>query len=180
MVRLTIDDILALGPCEGYDRERVKRLFGRCRYATPERVAACESISVDDRLWLLVRMMPGDRERRLFACDCASRALRRERRAGREPDERSWAVVRVARGYARGKATDDELRAAWAAARAAAGEAAWAAARAAAWEAAGEAAREAARAAAWEEAREAARAAWQAAGEAEAKWQLRRAVRYCG
>ena len=52
---------------------------------------------------------------RLFAADCAERALLRERTAGREPDSRSWAAVEVARRYARGEATRDDLAAAWAA-----------------------------------------------------------------
>jgi hypothetical protein len=38
-----------------------------------------------------------ERTARLFACDCAERALLREREAGREPDERAWQAVRVAR-----------------------------------------------------------------------------------
>ena len=56
---------------------------------------------------------------RRFACDCAERALEREREHDREPDERSWNAVRVARRYAFGKATKAELDAAWDAARAA-------------------------------------------------------------
>jgi hypothetical protein len=58
---------------------------------------------------------------RLFAADCAERALLREQAAGREPDPRSWAAAAVARRYARGEATDEELDAAW--------DAAWAAER---------------------------------------------------
>jgi len=69
---------------------------------------------------------------RIFACDCADEALHRERKAGREPDARSWEAVRVARRHAIGKASNEELdaarAAAWAAARAAARAAAWAAA----------------------------------------------------
>jgi hypothetical protein len=65
-------------------------------------------------------------------------------------DERSRQALVVARRYADGEATDEELAAAEAAAWAAAGAAAWAAARAAAWDAAG--------AAAWAAARDAARA----------------------
>ena len=60
-----------------------------------------------------------EKNARLFACDCAHRALMRERRAGREPDERSWNAVRVARAFARGKASEQERAAAWAAAWAA-------------------------------------------------------------
>ncbi|HEU4752229.1 MAG TPA: hypothetical protein VFU47_03900, partial [Armatimonadota bacterium] len=64
------------------------------------------------------------RELRLFACDCAERALTQEREAGREPDPRSWAAIEVARRYAAGEATVPQLTAAGAAAWAAAGDAA--------------------------------------------------------
>ena len=93
-----------------------------------------------------------------FACWCAETALRRERKAGREPDKRSWNAVRVKRRWLRGDATDDELESA----RATAWVAAWAsvaaarAAGAASWESAVESARVSARVAAgeaWEEAR---------------------------
>ena len=92
---------------------------------------------------------------RRFAADCAARALRRERAAGRPPDPRSWGAVRVARRHAAGRAADAEM----AAAGGAAGAAAWAvadaghadrdAAWAAAWAAAGNAARDAERT--WQE-----------------------------
>lgn len=55
-----------------------------------------------DALWAL-RVVPEeqteerDRISRLFASDCAERALLRERGAGREPDPRSWRAVAVAR-----------------------------------------------------------------------------------
>jgi len=114
--------------------------------------------------WLLDQRglsMP-DREARLFACDCAERALANIA----EPDPRSVAAVEVARRYADGKAGKAELAdaadAAWAAARAA-----WAAAAALAAGAAWAAARTA-----WAAARTAARAA-------EDAWQAERARHYC-
>ena len=56
----------------------------------------------------LVRRTPwNDSTSGLFAADCAERALRRERRAGREPDPRAWEAVRVARAFARGEATGE-------------------------------------------------------------------------
>ena len=55
---------------------------------------------------------------RLFAADCAERALIRERAAGREPDARSWAAIDAARAYARGEIDDAARAAAWAAERA--------------------------------------------------------------
>jgi hypothetical protein len=80
------------------------------------------------------------KELRLFACDCASRALTAERKAGREPDEHSWRAIIVSRRYANGEATLKELSAARSAARSAAESAAGSAAESAAWSAAGSAA----------------------------------------
>jgi hypothetical protein len=129
---------------------------------------------------------------RLFAADCAERALKRERKAGREPDERSWEAVRVARLYVRGEvddaasaaASDAASDAAWAAARNAS-DAAWAAASAAASDAASDAAwaaarnaRAVARAAARAVAMDAASDAARDATAAEHKWQTRRLFEY--
>jgi hypothetical protein len=124
-----------------------------------------------------------DRVARLFAADCAERALRRERRCGREPDSRSWAAVRAARTFANGTISDEDLAAsraaAWEAASAAAWEAAWEASSAAAWEAAWAASWAAAWEAARAAAREAARAAsWAAAWAAETRWQAKRLGEY--
>ena len=91
---------------------------------------------------------------RLWACWCTRRTLQRERDAGREPDPRSWVAVDVAERYAHGKATDDELSAAYSAA----------------WDAAYSAARDAAEYAAWN-------AAYSAAYSA-AKYTARDAAKY--
>ena len=125
------------------------------------------------RARLLKRLNWDDRVARLFACDCAERVL------GDGADPRSTDAVRVARLFANGDTTADELTAARAAAgaaaraaaRAAAGAAARAAAGAAAWDAAGAAARAAARAASWD-------ASWAAAGAAEREWQAGRLAWY--
>jgi len=113
----------------------------------------------------LLRLLDWSESRaRLFACDCAERALDL---FGGEVDPRSREAIEVARRFARGEATLEELRAA----RDAAGDAAWAAAR--------NAARDAARDAAWAAARN---AAWDAAGDAagavERKWQTARLLDY--
>jgi len=111
----------------------------------------------------LLKAVNVERELRLWGCDCAERALLRERERGHEPDPRSWAAIAVARRYADGEASKVELAAAGAAARAAARDAARDAAWAAAW------------AAAWHAARDAARAAARAAaGAAEIEWQRQR------
>ena len=99
-----------------------------------------------------------DRTARLFAADCAERVLPIYER--QQPvDERPRRAIEVARRFANGDATRDELNAAGDAAWAAARDAARAAARAAAWDAAWAAARDAARDAAWD---------------AERQWQARR------
>jgi hypothetical protein len=118
----------------------------------------------EDRLWVILReaIIPA-KELRLLACKWAREALA----LVPNPDPRSVAAIEVAERFARGKATQSELAAAWAAARAAARAAAWAAASAAAsdaaWAAASDAAWAAASAAAWAAARA---AAWAAASAA--------------
>lgn len=163
----TLDDVMALGPCHA--RSWVERRFatlGRDTATALDVLTLCIAgqVTPNDCFWLVLReeWVPS-RLLRLFACDCAERALTREREAGREPDPRSWQAVEVARQHADGQTTDAELAAARAAARAAAGAAgaaAWAAAGAAAgdaWDAAGDAA--------WD-------AAGAAAGDAERLWQI--------
>ena len=102
-----------------------------------------DSNGLDDALWCLRAVDGCQREMRLYAVDCA-RSVQHLM-----TDSRSIAALDVAERHADGVATDAELEAARAAARAAAWDAAWAAARAAAWAAA----RAAARAAAWDAAR---------------------------
>ena len=125
----TLTQILALPRCGGYPDSRVRELFGARNRVTVHTIAAAP-IPAEDRLWVLIRLMD-ERTQRLFACDCADRALARIA----SPDPRSIEAVRVARLYADGKATAEELDAA----RDAAWAAAWAAARAAAGDAAGDA-----------------------------------------
>jgi hypothetical protein len=184
----TLDEIMALGPC--MEREEVAEFFGTRKRLNLDDLVAIPfpKLSYANKLWVLLHeeFIP-EKELHLLACRYAERALRREREAGREPDARSWEVLRVKRRWVAGRATDEELEAAeaeaaWAARTAAAEawaawreEAAWAAARAAAW-----AAWRAAAWAAWraEAARAAARAAaWAAWREEESKWQYHAALR---
>jgi len=127
-----------------------------------------ETIELDDKVVAsdarLVRKIKAWNEKaaRLFACDCAEHVLKYARKQDRATLENT---IAVARRFANGKATKDELAdardAAWAAARAAARDAAWASARAAA------------RDAAW-----AALAAARDALAAERKWQTDRLMVY--
>jgi hypothetical protein len=78
-----------------------------------------DAVRHDDSKWAvsgarLVRRIEkwNDRNLRNFACDCAERALMRERWAGREPAPASREAVRVARRYADGLANNLDLAAA--------------------------------------------------------------------
>lgn len=116
---------------------------------------AWEVLKPEWLIWVATREgVLDDRTLRLFAVWCARRVQHLM------TDPRSVTALDVAERFANGAATEDELRAAYAAARdaaaGAAADAAWDAAGAAAWDAARDAARDAAaRAAA-----RAARAAW--------------------
>ena len=164
--RITAKRIRSWYSCWG-EGDEIENLFRKykVRSATPLQIALCKDVSVEDRLWLLLRseIIP-ECELRLFACWCASMALRAERAAGREPDRRSWEAIRVTRQYARGLTTAKELSAA----RSAAEDAAWSAAESAedaAWSAV-ESAAESAEDAAWSAAESAEDAARSAAEDA--------------
>ena len=127
---------------------------------------------------LIRRLNWDDRIARVFAADCAERVLPIFER-DRPTDKRPRMSVEVARRFAAGQATPEELAAARDGAWAAAWDGAWAAAWAAARDAAWAAARAAARAAAWD-ARTAAWAAGAAAGDAELKWQTELLIKILG
>lgn len=169
---VTVEQVMEWGPCGEYTEERVRKLFKGRRRVTALDVLPMW-IPLDDRFWVVLREdMIDARTLRLFACDCAERALQRERKHGREPDRRSWDAVAVSRRYAMGKATNRELTAARAAARNAARYAAWAASDAAwyaARDGASDAARDGASDATWYAARD-------GAGAAEREWQVRHLV----
>lgn len=92
-------------------------------------VTILDSNGIDDALWCLCALDGIDKIARLFAADCAARALRFDEKQ----DLRSRRAVEVARKFAHGKATATQLAAAAAAACDAAA-AAWDAS-AAAWDA---------------------------------------------
>jgi hypothetical protein len=123
MKAITIEDVLARRPCPEWTEEKLRataNAVGLKRRASARTLyrRLRGHISDADLLWLLLdESLMTPRQLRLFACDCAARALRCEARAGRKPDPRSLAAVRVARRYANGKATAEDLSAAWAAER---------------------------------------------------------------
>lgn len=146
------------GAC--YDDEKIASLVPE-EGMTPFQILDLD-IPEFDRMWVILRedVIPAS-ELRLLACDFAEVALQ----LIEDPDHRSVKAIEVARAFANGVATEEEL--------AAARDAALAAALAAAGDVAGDAARDAARAAAWGTARDAGcAAAWAAARGAagEAAW----------
>ena len=153
-----------LEPCShGYHLAREQDLLSWIGPAIFEAEYRGEMIEAGDKVVvrearLLRRLGWNERTARLFACDCAERVVHLC------DDPRPRRAIDVARRYAGGEATAEEL----VAARAAAWDAAWDAARAAA----SDAARTAARAA-----RD---AAWDAAWDAEQKWQAARLMEYLG
>ena len=123
---------------------------------TPAQVLDRTDVPVEDRLWVVLResVIPR-RELHLLACKWARESLA----VVGNQDPRSVAAIDCAERFARGKATTEELAAAWDSACAAACDAACDAACSAACDAAWAAARAAAWAAAWAAACDAARAA---------------------
>jgi hypothetical protein len=139
-----------LSPCEnGYHLAREQDLLSWIGPAIFEAEYRGEMIEAGDKVVvrearLLRRLGWNERTARLFACDCAERVVHLC------DDPRPRRAIAVARRYAGGEATAEEL----------------VAARAAAWDAARTAAR-------------AARdAAWDAARDAEQKWQAARLMEY--
>jgi len=106
---------------------------------------------------------------RLFACDCAEHVLKNYEKEF-PGDHRVRDCIEVARKYAFGKATEEELLAV----RSAAESAVWSATWSAAWSAAESAVWSAAESAAWS----AVRSAELAAGSAEKEWQIKQLFKY--
>jgi hypothetical protein len=162
-MKTTLNAIRKHGPCEDGWKKLLRHLGKTQADDEPLSIATIlDSNGLDDALWCLRAVEGCDREIRLYAAWCARQVQHLM------TDPRSLAALDVAERYAQGLATDEELRDALDAARAA-----WDAARAAgdaldAARAALDAARaagDAARAAAWASA---AAAAWAAARQSQA------------
>ena len=138
--KITVNKIMSWGPC--YDKEYIQDIFKKHgkKFYTPLEIAKSGE-KIDDILWILLRPeIISEMDLHELACKFAERALKRERKKGREPHIDSWNAIKVKRKWLKGKATDEELSAAesaaWYAAESAARSAAWSAARSAAWYAA--------------------------------------------
>ena len=187
-MKITFEQLLSFRPCDNYkDREYVLSLTGGREEIEVVDVPSLP-IPEQDKVWLLLKVLGifdgAEKKQRLFACDCAERALLREREAGREPDPRSWNAVSVAREYAMGRASKEELKSAKTAASASYASASYASA---AYDAAYADAAAAAAYAAYAAYADAADAAYAyaaayaaAAAAAERKWQVKKLLEYIG
>ena len=159
-MRITVDNIMAAEPCEGYTRERVEALWDGRDALEPEEILALD-IPREDIIWAMTKVViTDDRRRRLIACDITEEIALPIWEELSPHDWRLRTAVETSRRYVHGEATDEDLRAAW--------DATWSAARSAASYAASDAARSAAWYAAWYAARDAdsdaaSDAAWDAA-----------------
>ena len=143
-MKTTLNKIRAHTPCVSSWKKLLKNLGKTKGDDEPLALTTIlESNNIDDVLWCLRAVDGHQREIRLFALECA-RSVQHLMK-----DKRSLGALNVAERFANGQATQQELDAAWAAARDAAWDgawdAAWDAARDAAWDAAWDAARAAAR-----------------------------------
>ncbi len=138
-MKTTLNKIRSYSPCNPGWKKLLANL-GKTKADDEELLitTVLESNGIDDALWCLRAVEGHEREMRLFAVECA-RSVQYLM-----TDPRSINAIDVAERFANNLATEDELNAAWAAARdasasiaaAAAGTAAWAAACGAAWAAA--------------------------------------------
>ena len=122
---LTVDAIMALGPCSDYPRCRVTDLWAG-RSALGWREIAALAIPPEDRLWVLLRgPWLSDIELRRLACRYVRSTPLGDGRTVWDllTDDRSSAAVETAERWCDGQATDKELAVAW--------DAAWAVAWAA-------------------------------------------------
>ena len=155
---MNINQFMKLKPC--YTREKIEEIAGDKKDWTALDILRIDNVPAKDRLWAVLRedFIPA-RTLHLFACIIAEKALR-EAKIRKTKNNPSWEAIRIKRLWIDGKVTDEELKAAdaaaYAAARAAdaAADAAACAAAYAARAAADFAAADAARAAACAAARE--------------------------
>jgi len=115
--RITPEMIRSWCPCFRWTDERIIEAFGGREYVTVTdilRATSDDIISISNAFfWVLREEVIDARTLRIFACDCAERALNRERAAGREPGPENWNVLAVSRRFADGEETNESLFCSW-------------------------------------------------------------------
>ena len=135
MLHTTFRKAKEAGACSDRYKKMARALGGVRKYGIDTPIPldkVLEVCGLEDTLWALrITIEPAEKEIRLFACDCAERVLPLFEKEYPD-DKRSRLVIETSRRFANGKATQEELTAARAAARDAS-RTAWAAEAAAAW-----------------------------------------------
>ena len=115
MKTVTIEQFMGLEPC--YTEDKVRELAGDKTEWTALDVLQLEKVPSSDRLWAVLREEFIDAPiLHEFACRCAEKALT----LVDNPDQRSIDAIAAKRAWLRGEITDEQLNAAWSAARSAA------------------------------------------------------------
>jgi len=126
----TIKDIMAFGPCDRYPEERLRKLVmkscGKIKRVYAEDVLRVKLDKPDDYAWLLFRPeFIGERTLHQIAIFCWEKIARPIWEKNYPNDKRPHDAVEVKKLWLDGKASDEELDAARAAAMAAARAAAY-------------------------------------------------------
>ena len=140
---ISIKYVLGLNPCDKYTPEYIKELFASvgCKKTMPVKKVFDVDIPVDDLLWLILREdFIQEKELHYFSIWCFENIAQKIWEKYYPDDTRPQEAIMIKKLWLEGKATDDELAAAWDAAWDAACASDWAAARDAAWDAAWDAA----------------------------------------
>jgi hypothetical protein len=99
-MKFTVDMIESWGPCDAYTHGLIVSLIGDGK---TEKEIAVMDIPIEDRIWALIQGL-SSRDQRLFACDCADRPHLLPHQSSEAKE-----AIRVARLYAVGGATEEEL-----------------------------------------------------------------------
>jgi hypothetical protein len=117
---ITVENVIAFRPCDDYPESRVRKIAGDKKEWSALDILALEEIPAEDRLRAVLRPeLIADRVLHLFMCEVAEGALALDE----NPHPASTAAPAAKRKWLAGEITDEELAAAYAAAR----DAAWAA-----------------------------------------------------
>ena len=112
MQTVTLEQFMTFDPC--WEESDILTITGDKTEWNALEVLAVDSVSAEDRLWVVLReeFLPAEILHE-FACRCAEKALA----LVDNPDPRSVAAIDAKRKWLRGEITDSARDAAWAAAR---------------------------------------------------------------
>jgi hypothetical protein len=95
------EDVIAWRPCSRWPHKAIRKLIGRKRWSALQILRASKGVSVEDRLWLVLReeLVPAQILHE-FACRCAEKALQLFAKCDRKSvraiaAKRQWRVGRI-------------------------------------------------------------------------------------